>query len=199
LIHPDLDPGNASFLLFDWDGTLVDSQPANYLAMATALSEHGLELEADWFDARTGLSSADLVHTFLAETGQGLGVPIATLVQRRDELFLEQANNVRPHTAVAAVVEAMQGVLPMVIASGGARRVIEATLAHQPFRDAFTALVTRDDVERGKPEPDIFLAAADQLGAPPAECLVYEDSDEGIQAAITAGMRVVDVRPHRGL
>ncbi|WP_306575757.1 HAD family phosphatase [Isoptericola croceus] len=164
--------------------------------MATALSEHGLDLAQEWFEARTGLSSADLVQALLTESGRELGVSVATLVRRRDEIFLEQASKVRPHAEVAAVVEAMQGVVPMAIASGGSRRVIETTLTHQPFRDAFTALVTRDDVERGKPEPDIFVAAAHQLGATPSKCLVYEDSDEGVRAAVAAGMSVVDVRPY---
>jgi hypothetical protein len=65
----------------------------------------------------------------------------------------------------------------MAVASGGARHVIEATLRHQPFSDHFDTLVTRDDVDRGKPAPDIFLRAAELLGAHPSRCTVYENSD----------------------
>jgi beta-phosphoglucomutase-like phosphatase (HAD superfamily) len=195
-MHPDLHPGEASFLLFDWDGTLVDSQPNNYRAMATTLAEHGLELAHDWFASHTGLSSADLIEALVAETGHDLPAPVADLVQRRDLLFLENVSTVRPHPAVAAVVASVEGTVPMAIASGGARHVIEHALRHQPFSDAFAVIVTRDDVQRGKPEPDIFLAAAQRFGAAPAECLVYEDSDEGMSAAHAAGMRVIDVRPY---
>jgi HAD superfamily hydrolase (TIGR01509 family) len=84
----------------------------------------------------------------------------------------------------------------MAIASGGARHVIEHTLQHVGLRDAFGVVVTRDDVARGKPAPDIFLRAASQLRVPPNRCVVYEDSDEGIRAARAAGMAVIDVRSH---
>ncbi|WP_058044081.1 HAD family hydrolase [Streptomyces roseifaciens] len=194
-MHPDLAPRNAACLLFDWDGTLVDSQYTNYRAMAAALQQEGVDLAQDWFDARTGLSSAEMIRALLDERGLGLGRPLEEVVAARDALFLEEAHTVRPHAAVLAVVEAMKHRLPMAVASGGARHIIETTLKHQPFHDAFQALVTRDDVERGKPAPDIFLAAAEALGAHPSRCLVYEDSDEGIAAAHAAGMPVIDVRP----
>lgn len=78
------------------------------------------------------------------------------------------------------------------------REIILSTLRHLAFRDWFDAVVTRDDVERGKPAPDIFLNAAAALQADPARCVVYEDSDEGISAARAAGMHFIDVRPYTG-
>ncbi|MER5970847.1 HAD family phosphatase [Streptomyces sp. NPDC002055] len=197
-MHPDLAPRTAACLLFDWDGTLVDSQYANYRAMAGTLATEGVELEQEWFDARTGLSSAEMIHTLVAERGLGLSRPVDTLVADRDAQFLKEAHSVRPLQPVLEVVEAMRHRLPMAVASGGARHVIEATLRHQPFHDAFGTLVTRDDVTHGKPAPDIFLTAARSLGAHPSRCLVYEDSEEGIAAAHAAGMAVIDVRPYTG-
>lgn len=195
-MHRDLVPLDAACLLFDWDGTLVDSQNANYRAMAAALRRVHTELDQDWFNARTGLSSDELLRTLLRERGlTTFARPISEIVATRDRLFLDQAHTVRPHPAVAAVVDAMRHRVPMAIASGGARPTIEATLRHQPFHDAFDIVVTRGDVDRGKPAPDIFLVAAERLGIPASHCLVYEDSDEGITAAHAAGMRVIDVRP----
>ncbi len=190
-----LDPGDAACLLFDWDGTLVDSQYANFRAMADALAEDAVVLRKEWFDARTGLSSAEMIETLVATEGARLSRPVQEVVRARDALFLRSAHTVRPHPAVLSVVRAARYRLPMAVASGGARHVIEATLRHQPFHDAFDVLVTREDVARGKPAPDIFLTAARALGADLAGCLVYEDSDEGIEAAHAAGMRVIDVRP----
>lgn len=195
-MHPALTPRSAGCLLFDWDGTLVDSQYANYRAMAGTLATEGVRLEQEWFDARTGLSSAEMIHTLVVERGLTLSRSVAELVAERDAQFLEEAHAVRPLPPVLEIVEASRHRLPMAVASGGARHVIEATLRHQPFHDAFDALVTRDDVARGKPAPDIFLAAARLLGAEPSRCLVYEDSDEGIAAAHAAGMEVIDVRPY---
>ncbi|MET8544838.1 HAD family phosphatase [Kitasatospora sp. NPDC004799] len=195
---PELHPGRAEALLFDWDGTLVDSQYANYRAMADALAPYGVTLDQEWFDARTGLSSADLVRTLAQTPGTRPDLPAEEIVADRDRRFLADAAAIRVHPQVAEVVHAHHGRLPMAVASGGTRLVIETTLRHLPYRGLFTALVTRDDVRRGKPAPDIFLTAADALAVPPGRCLVYEDSDEGIEAARAAGMAVIDVRPVTG-
>lgn len=192
----ELHPGEASALLFDWDGTLVDSQPANYRAMAAALAADGVTLEPTWFEARTGLSSAELVRTLADDRGIQLPRAVAEIVRDRDERFLRAINEVRLYPAVAAVVTACHGRLPMAVASGGGRRVIEVTLRGLPIRDRFDVLVTREDVEHGKPAPDIFLLAAELLGVRPERCVVYEDSEQGVAAAHAAGMKVIDVRPH---
>ncbi|MFI2370722.1 HAD family hydrolase [Streptomyces sp. NPDC018833] len=197
-MHPDLAPRHASCLLFDWDGTLVDSQYANYRAMAAVLAPEGVLLEQEWFDARTGLSSAEMIRALVDERALTLSRPVEQLVADRDETFLKEAHTVRPHREVLRVVEAMHGRVPMAVASGGARRVIEETLRHQPFSEHFDTLVARDDVDRGKPAPDIFLRAAELLAVHPSRCTVYEDSDEGIEAAHAAGMTVIDVRPYTG-
>ncbi|NWF27421.1 HAD family phosphatase [Streptomyces sp. PKU-EA00015] len=197
-MHPDLAPRHASCLLFDWDGTLVDSQYANYRAMAAVLAPEGVHLEQEWFDARTGLSSAEMIRALVDERALTLSRPVEQLVADRDETFLKEAHTVRPHREVLRVVEAMHGRVPMAVASGGARRVIEETLRHQPFSEHFDTLVARDDVDRGKPAPDIFLRAAELLAVHPSRCTVYEDSDEGIEAAHAAGMTVIDVRPYTG-
>lgn len=196
-VRDELSPDGAACLLFDWDGTLVDSQPAIYRAMAQTLAAEGVELEQDWFDSRTGLSSADMITLLAAEGPLRLTSTVAELVAKRDELFLSVAHTVRPHACVQAVVEQAAGRIPVAVASGSTRAMIDAALRHQPFSETFDVIVTRDDVERGKPAPDIFLTAAQRLGVEPHACLVYEDSDEGIAAAEAAGMRVIDVRPYR--
>lgn len=192
---PELHPGDAGALLFDWDGTLVDTQRANYLAMAGALAEEDVRLDQEWFDARTGLSSAEMVRLLAHEGGLRLRRSVEEIVADRDERFLRTAHEIRVHPEIEAVVSSFHGRLPMAVASGGARKVIETTLSRLPIRHRFGALVTRDDVERGKPAPDIFLRAAKLLGVPPHRCTVYEDSDEGIAAAHAADMAVIDVRP----
>ena len=82
----------------------------------------------------------------------------------------------------------------MAVASGGIRPVVERTLTATGLISLFDTLVTADDVMRGKPAPDIFLLAAERLAVAPADCIVYEDGDPGLEAARRAGMRAVDVR-----
>ncbi|MBV6702482.1 HAD family phosphatase [Kitasatospora aureofaciens] len=192
---PELHPGRAEALLFDWDGTLVDSQYANYRAMADALAPYGVTLDQEWFDARTGLSSADMVRVLAQRGDPRAALPVEEIVADRDRRFLADAARIRVHPEVAEVVSAHHGTLPLAVASGGARLVIETTMRHLPYQGLFSAVVTRDEVRRGKSAPDIFLRAAAALGVPPERCVVYEDSDEGIEAAHAARMAVIDVRP----
>ncbi|MDX2240088.1 MAG: HAD-IA family hydrolase [Leptolyngbyaceae cyanobacterium bins.302] len=96
--------------------------------------------------------------------------------------------------AVAAIARANQGNVPMAVASNGQRSIVEPTIKAIGLRSLFRAIVTLDDVEQGKPAPDLFLLAAERMGVLPYECLVYEDSDAGLEAARRAGMRWVDVR-----
>ncbi|QYC38292.1 Fructose-1-phosphate phosphatase YqaB [Nonomuraea coxensis DSM 45129] len=191
-------PHDTDCLLFDWDGTLVDSQSANYRAMATALSQVGVELEESWFGARTGLSSAEMINALIRERSLTLPVTVQEIVTHRDELFLEEAHRVQAQPALLDIVNTWYGRLPMAVASGGSRSIILETMRHLPYASRFTTVVTREDVKRGKPAPDIFLLAAHRLGAVPERCTVYEDSDEGIVAAAAAGMTVIDVRPYTG-
>ena len=105
-MHPSLTPPPADALLFDGDGTLVDSQDANYRAMSHALSSVGIHLEKGWFDSRTGISSAEMIELLAHELGVTLLVSVDELVGRRDARFLEKAKSIRPHAAVLEVVEA---------------------------------------------------------------------------------------------
>ncbi|MEA5604573.1 HAD-IA family hydrolase [Nostoc sp. UHCC 0252] len=82
----------------------------------------------------------------------------------------------------------------MAIASGGEKVVLEATLNNIHLRDFFNIVVSIDNVEKGKPEPDIFLLASQRLGVAPQDCIIYEDSDETLKAAHRVGMRSIDVR-----
>jgi len=86
------------------------------------------------------------------------------------------------------------GRLPLAVASGGQKPIIEQVLVHLGIRQWFTAVVTSEDVARQKPAPDIFLEAARRLGVPPRFCRAYEDTDLGLQAILAAGMHAVDVR-----
>jgi HAD superfamily hydrolase (TIGR01549 family) len=95
---------------------------------------------------------------------------------------------------VVEIVRQNRGVKPIAVASGGFRAIIQRQLKQIEMHDWFDAVVTAEDTAKHKPEPDVFLEAARQLGTPPKHCIVFEDADLGVEAARRAGMNCIDVR-----
>ncbi|TPV96550.1 MAG: HAD-IA family hydrolase [Myxococcales bacterium FL481] len=179
-------------LVFDCDGTLVDSMPAHYRAWCEALAPVGLTLEERRFYALGGVSTRAIVELLARE--QGVSIDVDAIARARDEAFFRSS---APVTAVAPVVEiarAHRGVLPMGIATGGVRRQAETGLRAIGVLSWFSAMASADDDVRPKPAPDVFELAAARLGVDPRRCRAYEDTDVGLAAAQAAGMDVVDIR-----
>lgn len=195
---PELQPpAYCEALIFDWDGTLADSQEANYQALAKTINDHGGTVPRDWFDARTGISAEEVVRLLISEFRYELDTDVDSIVEEREQRYLEQLGSVREISSVLQVARRYKGRLPMAVASGASRRTVLATMNALGISSIFGTVLTREDVKRGKPAPDLFLLAAARLKVPPSGCLVYEDSDEGILAAREARMRTIDVRPYR--
>ncbi|MER5648443.1 HAD family phosphatase [Streptosporangium sp. NPDC002524] len=180
-------------LIFDCDGTLVDTAAANESAWRTALAGWQVDLDPAWYQSRTGLSADRLLAELETETGAELdyrAVRAAAL-----DAYQWLIPTITPHETVSAVAEANRGRVPMAVASGGARQAVEETLRVTGLLPLFDTVVTRDDVRYGKPAPDVYLLAARRLGVAPHACVAYEDTDEGVASALAAGMTVIDVRP----
>jgi beta-phosphoglucomutase family hydrolase len=179
-------------LIFDCDGTLADTMPAHYQAWLEVLRPHGIEFSEDRFYAMGGMPTDKIVVELCGEAGKCLDVN--ALVREKAMAFERKIGEVRPIAKVVEVARASRGQLPMAVASGGQRRMVEKTLAQIGVLDWFSVVVTAEDTRRHKPEPDVFLEAARRLGVGPTACTVYEDTDLGLEAARRAGMRAVDVR-----
>ncbi len=180
-------------VIFDCDGTLVDSMPAHFEAWCEALALYGAGgvFREDVFHAMGGRPTRDIVVDLNDEYNLKLEPEAVALAKR--EAFLRRLNAVTLIDEVAAFAESLRGKMPMAIATGGSRMVIEKTLQIVGVSDWFDEVVTADDVKEGKPAPDIFLRAAELLGVSPTRCLVLEDAPAGILAAQRAGMQVVAV------
>ena len=179
-------------LIFDCDGTLADSLPIHCQAWIETLRLFELEITEDWYYQRAGISTVELIEILNQRFDRQLDVnQVKTEKHRRFRAALPQ---IKPIAAVETIVRMHDGQTPMAIASGGGRSIVEATLDILGLRHLFAAIVTVEDVQRGKPAPDLFLQAAQMLAVSPADCIVYEDSDVGLTAAKLAGMRAVDVR-----
>lgn len=186
-------PVGTAGLIFDCDGTLADTMPAHYLAWTAMLGKYGIPFTEKRFYELGGVPTLQIIAILSRESG----VPVTdmvSMVHDKESAFLASLHAVRPLEAVVAVAAAYRGKLPIAVASGGYRDTITRTLDQLGIRDWFDAMVTAEDTERHKPEPDVFLEAARRLNVPAAACVVFEDTDIGLEAARRAGMNSVDVR-----
>jgi beta-phosphoglucomutase-like phosphatase (HAD superfamily) len=181
-----------SALLFDCDGTLVDTLQAYEHAWTKAFGAHGMTMAPSWYRERTGLSPEALVE---AAAGEAEELDAEAIQSTAIQHFVELVELVKGNERVVAVARAHHGSIPMGVVSGGPRVAVQAALERAGILDLFDALVTIEDVDQGKPAPDLYLLALNRLNMEPAECVAYEDTDEGVAAARSAGIRCIDVRP----
>ncbi len=186
-------PSGTRGLIFDCDGTLADTMPIHYVAWSAMLTRHGIPFPETRFYELGGIPTAQIIRILSKE----YGVPVTdvpAMVDEKEAAFLENLHTVKPIERVIAVAECHRGKMPIAVASGGYRQTITRTLNMLKIHDWFDAMVTAEDTERHKPEPDVFLEAAKRLGVAPELCVVFEDTDIGLLAAQRAGMASVDVR-----
>ena len=186
-------PPHVRGLVFDCDGTIADTMPAHYRAWVEALGEHDIEFPEAMFYEMGGIPAPRIVEILNERHAHDL--PVMQTAMYKESLFERLIPEIMPIEPIVNIVREYHGTLPMAVATGGFRHIVEKTLDVLQIRGKFQAIVCAEDVRHGKPAPDVFLEAARRLGIDPALCMAFEDATPGIQAATAAGMRVVDVRP----
>ena len=183
-------------VIFDFDGTLVDSESNYKAADRLFLQARGLTITPEEQEGFTGIG----VQGFLAEMRKrGLTGDADQLIAEKDAAYLAYAagrTRAFPRIIEFARYLHVQGI-PMAIATSSRRNVLDRILAETGIEIPFAATVAAEDVRSHKPHPDVFLAAAERMGVDPATCLVVEDSSFGVEGALAAGMRVVAVPASR--
>ena len=190
-------PTPFSALIFDCDGTLVDTAPAHFYAITEALKVQGHTMDRDWYMARAGLTPdalLDAQEAAVAAAGKIAPLDRATVFATYNDHFRAGLHLLREVDVVASLAREWYGKVPMAVASNGRLANVQASLRATGLLPLFDRIVSADDVAHGKPAPDVFLEAARQMKVSPEECVVLEDSNEGLQAASAAGMRGIDVR-----
>ncbi|MEV6481970.1 HAD family phosphatase [Streptomyces sp. NPDC051576] len=181
-------------VIFDLDGTLVDSEPNYYEATRQTLAEHGVP-DFTWVQHErfVGISTQETLA--LLKERHGLTAPLEDLLAETNRRYLalaRTATRVYPEMRKFVELLAAEGV-PMAVASGSSPEAIGAILAGTGLDAWLRTVVSADEVARGKPAPDVFLEAARRLGTAPADCVVLEDAAPGAAAARAAGMRCIAI------
>jgi HAD superfamily hydrolase (TIGR01509 family) len=174
--------------LFDLDGTLVDSVYQHVLAWQEALQGAGIELATWRIHRRVGMSGGLFVRALAREIGRPVAEEDAERLQRlHREGYLRRVEQVRPLPGAIDLLELLTNLsVPWAIATSGRREGSQQTIRLLGRKEA-VVVVTRDDVERAKPDPDLFLAAAARLGVPIVQCVVVGDSIWDLLAARRCG------------
>lgn len=181
-------------VIFDLDGTLVDSEPNYYEASRQTLAVYGVT-GFTWADQEKSVGISTRETVTLWRERYGLDAPVEELLAEKNRRYLELARAETPvYPEMRKFVELLAGEgVPMAVASGSSLRAIEAILAGTGLDAYLRTVVSSDEVACGKPAPDVFLEAARRLGVAPADCVVMEDAAPGCLAAHAAGMRCVAI------
>jgi HAD superfamily hydrolase (TIGR01509 family) len=179
--------------LFDCDGTVVDSMPLHFLAWKKALAEWDCPFEEKIFYAWGGMPVAEIISTLNAK--HGLRMPVEEVSRRKEGLYFELLPKLKAVPEVVEHIEAQHGRIPFAVVSGSTRESVVASLTVLKLLDRFDTLVCAGEYKKSKPDPEAFLMAAENLRVAPKSCLVFEDTEMGIQAAKAAGMASVRVPP----
>jgi HAD superfamily hydrolase (TIGR01509 family) len=157
------------------------------------LDRYGIPFPEPRFYAMGGMPTASIIRVLAAETGVVVS-DLDAMVREKERTFLTHLDAVTVIEPVLSIVSAYRRRLPIAVASGGYRDTITHTLDQLGIRDWFDAMVVAEDTPRHKPEPDVFLEAARRLGVKATGCVVFEDTEIGLEAARRAGMTGIDVR-----
>lgn len=181
-------------LIFDMDGTMVDSMPFHARSWAEFTRRHGIRMEVDEVLRRTtGRTGVECIRELMGQDvaeGRALEL-IAEKEAVYRELFAPEFREVAGFAAFAG--QALRRGLKLAVATAGDRHNIAFTLEHLKLAQRPQVIVGGDEGLRGKPEPDLFLEAARRLGVAPGDCVVFEDAPFGIEAARRAGMKAVAI------
>ncbi len=179
--------------LFDCDGTIADSMPLHFVAWKKVLDEWNCAFEEKQFYAWGGKPIAEIIDSL--NQAHGLSMPVEALCRRKEDLYFALLPQLKAVPEVLEHVEAQHGKIPLAVVSGSTRQSVEASLTTLGILQKFQTLVCAGEYQNSKPHPEAFLKAAEKLSVPPSACLVFEDTDLGVQAAEAAGMKWVKVPP----
>lgn len=183
--------GGYRAVILDLDGTLVESSEVHFKSFQAAVQAQGQDMDRDWYFARTGLDRHSLFAAFSADVQGGFDVALA--IRQSIENFIELSPSVSSIDETFKLAQALDQSVPMAIGTNAEFEVATASLRATGLLKFFDVVVSISDNVAPKPAPDIFLLATERLGFSTTETVVFEDSPEGVRAALEAGLDVFQV------
>ncbi len=185
-------PEGVRALLFDCDGTLVDTMGLHRVVWEEIFAPFGFAITDEWWEE---VGNAPIEPFVLAAVPDATDELIAQMRTDSILMFDKRLHLLEPLEHVADIAQRYHGVLPMAVCSGGFREPVVGSLEAVGIAHLFDFVVTADDVVNSKPAPDLYLLGLERLGLGPADVVVYEDSEIGMASAIAAGVQhILDVR-----
>jgi beta-phosphoglucomutase family hydrolase len=181
-------------LIFDLDGTLVDSMPLHFEGWKKACEKFGARMDPEFLKYHAGTPGWEIAKTIIELSGLNGNVTEEEIMEAKIEEFHKSVHLIKPIEPVAAIAKKYHGILPMAIGTGGHRETVERTMKITGMDKYFDIVVTANDVKNYKPHPETFLKCAKLMNMQPEDIEVFEDGDYGIKAAKQAGMTPTDVR-----
>lgn len=187
-------------MLFDMDGVLVDSQPIHFAAQRMTLERYGIEVSEETFLNYTGMTYRDFLQDMKREHNLDMNIDEALKQIEDDFITALDKFDVKPIDGIIELLQALQNMnIPAAIASSSSPRLIETFVERLGIKQYFKAFISGVQVEKSKPAPDIYLAAANALKTLPTDCVVLEDSHNGIVAGHYAHCYCIGFKsPHSG-
>lgn len=179
-------------LIFDMDGLMIDSERLYFRAEREIASRFGKETSEELLGRMMGRKALESMEIFVRELGLDMSAEEA-LAERSELMRRLMREDLRPMPGLSRIIGAFFGRLKLAVATGAPREFLDIAMDGLCLRDKFDLLLASDGIEKGKPDPEIFLAACSGLGFPPQSCIVLEDSANGVLAGKHAGCYVVAV------
>ena len=181
-------------VIFDWDGTLADTTKAVVKSFQTVLADTGCRVSNEFIERLMGVGTKNTIIATFRECGMRLDVStLEKLAERKIRIQAELVDIVSVFDGVTELLEELQGKTKIALATMSHRKVVDNLLPAKKIRGYFDIVVTADDITKPKPDPEVFLVSAAELGVKTEDCVVVEDSVFGVRAAKTAGMRCIAV------
>ncbi|HKX24283.1 MAG TPA: HAD family phosphatase [Candidatus Saccharimonadales bacterium] len=180
-------------ILFDMDGVIVSTEPVHLAAFQATLGRMGHDLtEQDYLQHFAGRTDEDGFKQYFAFMNEEVDIPVV-MDEKAKEYMRLATDQLVPYPGIIDFIREVSQRVPIALVTGSLRDEAETVLDELKIADCFTTVITANEVEHGKPNPEGYLKAAKTLGVEPADCVIIEDSPSGVKAANAAGIRSLAV------